>query len=241
MAQRSSASHRFDSPLLPAIMLSLGLHVAGIALLHPFKTDSMRLEKPLEIVLEPPKPEAPKPPPPEPKPEPPKPEPKPLPKKALPPPPVKTVIPDRPITPPPAEASPTPPPQVISAAPSKDAEPTFTAPPAPEPVKQKDPPPVDIDADLGAYGNLLAREFAKHKQYPRIAQMRGWQGTVRIKLDVDANGNVTGSIVSESSGYETLDKQALEMAKKASPLPTPPEALRHRPFTVTVPVLFRLE
>ena len=35
---------------------------------------------------------------------------------------------------------------------------------------------VDVDNAKNQYGNLLSREVAKHKQYPKIAQMRGWQG-----------------------------------------------------------------
>lgn len=242
MAHHSRSNYALDNVLLPAMLLSLGLHIVAAAMLNPFQFDTEKKTPPLEIVLQPPKPVPPPPPPPEPEPEPPKPEPpKPLPKKVIPPP-VKTPPPpqERAVVPPPV--APPPPPQVIAAAPEKVAEPTFVAPPPPppEPEKPREPPP-DIDADLGKYGSVLAREFAKHKQYPRIAQMRGWQGTVRVKLEVDASGAVTSSTISESSGHEALDKQALEMVKKASPLPSPPETLRGRPFTVTVPVLFRLE
>ena len=239
MALSNSTYNYLDNALLPAILISVGLHVLGAAFLHPIQFDREKPTPPLEIELQQKKPEPPPPPPP---PEPPKPEPpKPQPKKSTPPP-VKMPRPvpqeERTIAPPPTVAA--PPPQVIAAAPSKDAEPTFAAPPAP-PKPIEPAPIVDIDADLGKYGSLLAREFAKYKQYPRIAQVRGWQGTVRVKLEVDANGKVASSTISESSGFEALDNQALEMAKKATPLPSPPESLRHRPFTITVPVLFRLE
>ena len=242
MAHSTRSYYSLDDALIPAILISLGVHVAAAALLNPFQFDKEKISPPLEIVLQPPKPEPPKPP--QPKPEPPKPEPpKPQPKKTIPPP-VRMPPPlpkEQAIAPPPSVAPP-PPPQVIAAAPEKVVEPTFVAPQQQpqEPEKPREPPP-DIEADLGKYGSLLAREFAKHKQYPRIAQIRGWQGTVRIKLEVDTNGTVTSSTISESSGYEALDKQALEMVKKTSPLPSPPESLRGRPFTITVPVLFRLE
>ncbi|OIQ82453.1 filamentous hemagglutinin [mine drainage metagenome] len=233
MALSNSTYNSFDHALLLAILISLGLHVLVLAFMPPPHPDSGRIPPALEVVLQPSRPEPPPPPPPKPEP------PKPQPRKMLPPP-VKAPLPppaEQPILPPAP-----PPPQVIATAPVKETEPAFVAPPAPvEPVKPHEPPPADVEADLGKYGNLLAREFAKYKQYPRIAQMRGWQGTVRVKLEVDANGSVTSSVVSESSGFEALDKQALEMAKKASPLPLPPESLRHRPFTITIPVQFRLE
>jgi protein TonB len=240
MAHSIRSSNLIDNTLLPAIIISLGLHVVALTTLRAFNLQQSPVPPTLEIELQKPKPVPPPPPPPEP----PKPEPaKSIPKK-LPPPPVRAPLPTpehrtpEPITPtaPPAP----PPPQVIAAAPSKDAEPTFVAPPAPEPEKPKTPPP-DIDAALGNYGSLLAREFAKYKQYPRIAQMRGWQGIVKIKLEIDASGTVASSTVVTSSNFESLDNQALEMVKKATPLPLPPEALRHKPFTITVPVVFRLE
>ncbi len=251
MAHSNRKLDWIDNALLLALIFSVGLHLIVFVVLHPLRPDAERVAPSLEVVLQPPKPEPP--PAPEPKPEPPKVEqpkpkppqaeqPKPLPPKA-PPPPAKTPLPPSSLpeehisTPAPATV---PPPPVIAAAPAKEAEPAFTAPP-PEPEKPKGPSSQEVDTALGNYGSLLAREFAKYKQYPRIAQMRGWQGTVRIKLEVDANGVVTSSVVSESSGFEALDKQALEMARKATPLPMPPEALRHRPFIITVPVLFRLE
>jgi len=237
MALSNSTYEFFDHSLLPAILISLGIHVLAIAVLNPFRIDAAKLVAPLEIVLQtPPKPEPPPPP------EPPKPEPpKPLPKK-VPPPPVKIPLPppqeNRVVAPPPSLA---PPPAVIAATPVKDTEPTFAAPAPPTEIKKPvEPPPVDVDANLGQYSDLLAREFAKHRQYPRIAVIRGWQGEVRIKLDI-SNGSITSSTVTKSSGFEVLDNQALESAKKASIFPPLPDTLRNRSFAITVPVMFRLE
>lgn len=237
MAHSNSTHNSLNNSLLPAILFSVGLHVVAAALLPSFHADADRVLPSLEVVLQPPIPEPPPPEPPRPEP------PKPLPKRILPPP-VRMPLPPVPeerLAEPPPTLTP-PPPQVIAAAPVKEAEPAFVTQTVPPPVKKPvEPAPPNLDADLGKYGSLLAREFAKHKQYPRVALMRGWQGTVRIKLEVDANGNVTSSTVSVSSSFDALDQQALEMVRKASPLPLPPETLRHRPFTITVPVLFRLE
>jgi protein TonB len=98
-----------------------------------------------------------------------------------------------------------------------------------------------MDAARNLYGSQLAREIAKHKQYPRIAQMRGWQGEVVVDLRLDGNGKVLSSKIHTTSGFDVLDKQALEMVKKASPFPAPPDALRGSLFNILVPVSFRLE
>ncbi len=71
--------------------------------------------------------------------------------------------------------------------------------------------------------------------------MRGWQGECLLDLKLDGNGNVLSASVKESSGHEALDNQALEMVRKASPFPAPPEVLRGRSFNITVPVSFKLE
>ncbi len=140
----------------------------------------------------------------------------------------------------PAHTEPPPPPAVIAAAPKVDTPPVITAPP-PEPPKKIEPTEEDISAALGQYGGILGRAIAKHKQYPKIAQMRGWQGDCMLDLKIDSGGNVLSANVKESSGHEALDNQALEMVRKAAPFPTPPEALRGRNFNISVPVSFKLE
>ncbi len=133
-----------------------------------------------------------------------------------------------------------PPPTVITATSKADATPVIVA-PLPEPPKKVEPTENDVSNALSQYGNTLGRAIAKHKSYPKIAQMRGWQGECLLDLKIDGNGNVLSANVKESSGHESLDNQALEMVRKASPFPAPPEALRGRNFNITVPVSFKLE
>ena len=94
---------------------------------------------------------------------------------------------------------------------------------------------------LESYSSLLANAIAKYKQYPKIAQMRGWQGTVIVDLEIDIKGAVISVKIKKSSTYEVLDNEALEMIKKASPFPAPPESLRGKNFNVLVPISFKLE
>lgn len=115
-------------------------------------------------------------------------------------------------------------------------------PPPPPPVVQERNNDDDISAARSAYGTALAKEFAKHRKYPQVARMRGWQGTAKVSLQIDADGTASNPAISESSGKQMLDDQALETVKKAMPqLPLPPELLRGKPFSIVVPVVFRLE
>ncbi len=131
---------------------------------------------------------------------------------------------------------------VIAVQPTAQKEPELVV---PQPLPIEPPPPPkpsqnEIDNALSAYGSLLGRAIAKHKSYPKIAQRRGWEGTVLLDLKLDSDGNVLSATVRESSGYDALDNQALKMVEKASPFPPPPKALQGRSFNITVPVSFKL-
>lgn len=247
MASSMSPHRHFDVDTLftGTLLASLALHTFVLGVMPGWEIEPNKISDLLTVELQPPPPPKPLPPPEPPKPEPEKP--KEPPKKPIPlpkPVPLPQPLP-RTETPPPEPVRPVepPPPQVIAATPQpSETPPAFVAPaPPPEPPKPKGPTDQEIDTAKGNYGSLLSREFAKHKQYPRLAQMRGWQGTTKVELHIDASGNVISSGISESSGFDILDKQALEMVRKASPLPLPPDTLRGREFVIIVPVAFRLE
>ena len=116
--------------------------------------------------------------------------------------------------------------------------------PAPKEVISKTPnivPQEQITQNLESYSSLLANAIGKYKQYPKIAQMRGWQGAVIVDLEIDSKGSVISVKIKKSSMFEVLDNEALEMIKKALPLPVPPESLRGKNFNVLVPISFKLE
>ena len=122
--------------------------------------------------------------------------------------------------------------------------PKEVAPPAPAEVVSKIPnvvPQEQVTQSIESYSSLLANAIAKYKQYPKIAQMRGWQGTVIADLEIDSKGSVISVKIKKSSTYEILDNEALEMIKKASPFPAPPDNLRGKNFNVLVPISFKLE
>ena len=233
-----------DNTLAWAVAISVSLHLFAVLLLPNFPAHEPET-RPEVLTIEIAPPKAPEPAAnvtvPEPAPEPPKPkvqpkiEPKiiPTPKPA----PIETYEP--PISAPEAVVEPTPP-AVMSVEPKPESPPVFTAPPPPPP-QPPGPSLADLDAARKGYADRLARAIAAKKQYPRVAQMRGWQGEALIDLKLDANGSVLETTLLQSSGFEVLDKQALEMVKKAAPFPPPPEILKSSIFNIQVPVSFRLE
>jgi protein TonB len=229
-----------------AVGLSILLHGMALLLIPRLKIDEVKQPETLTVELATPQvatpasEEAPAEPEPPSPPEPPKPvtKTKPVVKSVTqpslekaPPPTEATEISQPVITAPKTEA-----PAIVSApaAPTAPSEPAVSA-PKPGPSQR------DLDNARNLYGNMLSNAISKYKQYPRVAQIRGWEGQVDLEIEIDSNGNVLATRILQSSGHEILDKQALEMVKKASPLPPPPDALRGRTFTVFVPIPFRLE
>jgi len=133
-------------------------------------------------------------------------------------------VPAAPVAAPVAAAEPAPAPAVLQAAPSA----TVLRPTAADP------------AALAAYGRNLAGAVALHQRYPRLAQIRQWQGSTLLQLELAADGQLQSVRVLSSSGHEILDQQAIDMVRAAVPLPPLPASLAGRSLTVDVPVVFRL-
>jgi protein TonB len=105
------------------------------------------------------------------------------------------------------------------------------------------PHPGDDALDLGSlaqYRLALIGAAKRHRLYPEHAIERGWQGRVTVRLAFGADGALAEALVSRSSGHGSLDRQAVEMLRKAAALTPLPPALRSREFSVEVPVLFEL-
>lgn len=149
----------------------------------------------------------------------------------------------------PAAAPAAPQPELLTASPLTPAPSSgFSVPAAPErneptvaAVREVEPTaPAEQDL-LAGFGHALSQAIGKHQRYPRVAQMRGWQGTATVALKFGSGSRLVAATVTRSSGHEVLDDQALEMVRDAQPLPSPPERLRNREFTVLVPIVFRLK
>lgn len=143
-----------------------------------------------------------------------------------------------------AAPAPQPSHELITAAPEAPSQsPQFSVPATP-PIEAPPPVPVETvpDADLLAgYGQALSSAIGRHQRYPRVAQMRAWQGTTLVALNFGSGSTLVSATVEKSSGHEILDSQALEMVRDANPLPPAPASLRQRNFVVKVPIVFRLK
>lgn len=219
------------------------------------KQEENPVAAPPVAVPEPPAPEPPKPPPPEPaKPQVPNPPPKPVEPKPVEPRPQPTLpqkvssMPEPPTEP----AQPVPEtstPAVITATPSESKPAEVPAPSPAPPVPPAPPPEVpkvtgpsegDINAARNAFRNAAHRELKKNQRYPRIAQDRGIEGDVKLSINIDDQGNITGIEVIESSGNKAIDDAAVTAAQKSQLKPHFNEILRGKVNNIVVTVSFKL-
>jgi protein TonB len=217
--------------------------------LPPPKKQEIRIElvkeqppAPVQPAAEPqPTPPKPQPEPPKPQPTPVKPEPKPVKHEPMPQKPSPEPVVE---TPRPVVESPTPP--VIAAKPTvSEAKPEVVVPPPappappPEPVKAG-PSEGDIDAARNAFRSAAHRELKKNQRYPRIAQDRGIEGDVKLSINMDDHGNITGIEIVESSGNKAIDDAAISAAQKSQLKQHFTEILRGKINNIIVTVSFKL-
>ncbi len=101
--------------------------------------------------------------------------------------------------------------------------------------------PSAIKKTIESYSAKLTKSIARQKRYPRIAQMRGWQGEIIIDLKIDGQGNLIKAKIKQGSEFKILDTEGMNMVKKASPFPKPPKELESKVFNVIVPISFKLQ
>jgi len=73
-------------------------------------------------------------------------------------------------------------------------------------------------AHYGWLKDELRAHIERVKHYPQQALDRKWEGRVIVRAVIWADGRLTDLSVVESSGYDTLDREALDLLQRLSPL-----------------------
>jgi len=110
---------------------------------------------------------------------------------------------------------------------------------APQPAPPPSAPAIDADL-LARYRLQLIGAARRYKRYPRAAQDNQWEGAVEVAMVIGANGRIRALSINKTSGHAVLDRQAIDMFRKAKPLVPIPGALRGREFRVTVKAIYNL-
>lgn len=86
----------------------------------------------------------------------------------------------------------------------------------------------------------LHTNLARHFDYPHVARLRGWQGSVLLAFIVQASGNLNDIRIIRSSGFAVLDDSAVDSLKKVQQLPEAVALLQGRDIEIQLPVIYRL-
>lgn len=228
----------------PAVLLELA--PLPVAPPEPAPAIDIPLPEPMpEPVIEP----LPEPPPPEPEPvveePPPPPEPPPVvePEVVLPKPPPEPPKPKPEVkkeAPKPKPEKPKPPPRPV-AQPVQQAQPApAAAPPAPAaaPVPAAPAPSAAPSRAIPTWQGRVLGHLERHKRYPRSAQARRQEGVAQVRFTIDREGRVLSVQLDRSSGHSVLDEETVEMVRRASPLPAPPDEMAQDRIELVVPVQF---
>jgi protein TonB len=87
----------------------------------------------------------------------------------------------------------------------------------------------------------LVAHLGRFKTYPAAARDRRETGQIMLRFDLDRAGQVSNAAISRSSGHTRLDWAALDMLRRAAPLPPPPSSVPGVKIELVVPVRFQLK
>lgn len=91
-----------------------------------------------------------------------------------------------------------------------------------------------------SWHRAVMAHLGRHKRYPPQARAAMMEGEVKVRLRIDRSGQVMSSTIERSSGQERLDAAALDLIKRAQPLPALPASVRLGEVELIVPVKYRL-
>lgn len=87
------------------------------------------------------------------------------------------------------------------------------------------------------WSSKVAGLIAAQHSYPRSAQIRGEQGTAKIRISVDAAGKISNVELLEATGSRILDREAVRIPTKLGNVPPPPGG---KPAAIVVPISWKL-
>ena len=107
------------------------------------------------------------------------------------------------------------------------------------PVARVTPSPADVPPNAAAiqFQQALLRHVARYQRYPKAARVARLYGSVRTIFSMRRDGTVAEVRITNSSGQQIFDKEAIETIMRAQPLPPIPRGLPD-PLTVETTLVF---
>ncbi|WP_315708134.1 energy transducer TonB [Brenneria uluponensis] len=92
-----------------------------------------------------------------------------------------------------------------------------------------------------SWQSIILARLQRAKRYPGYALHMKQQDTVMVRFVIDRDGKVLDSSIVKSQGYASLDREALQLLERVSPLPKPPSSAFDRDsdrMELVVPISF---
>ncbi len=111
------------------------------------------------------------------------------------------------------------------------------------PQKRPGEDSVTLDTDefkFMSYNRWLKIKVESVLQYPELAAISGYQGTLYILFDIMKDGSLGRLEILKSSGYKILDDEALRSIRAAAPFQPLPDEWHMERYSIRAAVLFYL-
>lgn len=99
---------------------------------------------------------------------------------------------------------------------------------------------LSLHPDYGWLTDSLRRRVESLKAYPRLARAQGWEGRVVVRATIKDDGNLLDAVVTESSGYASLDEDAVKLMHRVCPVHLTQD-LGKSTIAVMIPIRYRLD
>jgi len=86
----------------------------------------------------------------------------------------------------------------------------------------------------------IHRAMQPYFNYPLLARRRGWQGTVKVSLRVEANGHLSQVRLVNPSPHAVLNRATMDNLKKVAAIPEAVQWLAGNHLDIVLPVEYRL-
>ncbi|MCO1333243.1 TonB family protein [Microbulbifer sp. OS29] len=111
-----------------------------------------------------------------------------------------------------------------------------------EMMEEDEEAPLTADMILARqiYHSSLLRHTFRYIRYPKRAQERGQQGSVRLNVTIDSEGQVQEIQPVQESRFSSLNREARAAVRRAGPYPGVPSQLGTDTYSFSIPITFNL-
>ncbi|WP_444926652.1 TonB family protein [Microbulbifer sp. TRSA002] len=109
-------------------------------------------------------------------------------------------------------------------------------------MEEEEEAPLTADMILARqiFHSSLLRHTFRYIRYPKRAQERGHEGSVRLNVTIDSQGQVQDIQPVQESRHASLNREAQAAVRRAGPYPGVPVQLGTDTYNFSIPITFRL-